>query len=84
MTQIRIQAEVRQVTGKKVRFLRREGIIPANLYGHGIASVPLQLEARALGNLVAEVSPADVISLKVGDAKRSKTVMLRGIHQDPG
>ena len=82
MTQIKIQAEVRQVTGKKVRFLRRQGIIPANLYGHGIASVPLQLEARALENLVAEVSPADVISLKVGDAKRSKTVMLRGTQYD--
>jgi len=80
--QAKIQAEVRQVTGKKVRFLRRQDIIPANLYGNGIVSVPLQIEAKALGDLVAEVSPADIISLKIGDAKRSKTVMLRGIQHD--
>ena len=30
-----VAAETRAVFGKKVRFLRREGLTPANIYGHG-------------------------------------------------
>ena len=35
--------ESRAVVGKKVKALRRGGIVPANIYGRGLDSVPVQL-----------------------------------------
>lgn len=73
----------RDVTGKKVRFLRREGVIPANLYGPGIESVPLQAETAALKRLLSKVGRNALISLKVDGDKKQHMVMLRDIQRDP-
>ena len=40
-TQIELSAEPRDVYGKHVRRLRRQGIIPANIYGHGASRAML-------------------------------------------
>ncbi len=40
MEKVIIQAEKRAVTGKKVKVLRREGKLPAVIYGHGIDPTP--------------------------------------------
>ena len=47
MERVELRAEKRTILGKKVKRLRREGIIPAVLYGHKIESVPLQVEERS-------------------------------------
>jgi large subunit ribosomal protein L25 len=73
----------RDVTGKKVRFLRREGVIPANLYGPGIESVPLQAETAVLKRLLLKVGRDALISLKVDGDKKPRMVMLRDIQRDP-
>jgi large subunit ribosomal protein L25 len=38
----------RELTRKKVKQLRREGIVPVHVYGHGVESLALQVEAGAL------------------------------------
>ncbi len=45
---VSIELEPRTVLGKKVKALRRSGIIPVNLYGAGIESRALQCEERTL------------------------------------
>ena len=42
-----VTAEPRKVVGKSVNTLRRQGLLPAVVYGHGKASQPIQLDARA-------------------------------------
>jgi len=37
-------AEERKVLGKEVKKLRREGLLPANVYGKNLASVALQVK----------------------------------------
>jgi ribosomal protein L25 (general stress protein Ctc) len=39
MDQIELNASRRDVLGKKVRFLRRQGITPVHVFGHGIRPV---------------------------------------------
>ncbi len=73
----------RDITGKKVRFLRREGLTPANLYGPGIESVPLQAETALLKRLLSKVGRNALISLKVDGDKKPRMVMLRDIQRDP-
>jgi large subunit ribosomal protein L25 len=82
MAQLELKAEKRTVTGKKVRQLRREGAIPAVVYGHKTKPLPLQLETRALDRVLTQAGMTQLISLRVG---RAKPVMAlpREVQRDP-
>ncbi len=73
----------RDISGKKVRFLRREGLTPANLYGPGIESIPLQAETAVFKSLLYKVGRNALISLRIDGDKKPKMVMLRDIQRDP-
>ena len=46
MQKVVLKATKREVLGKKVGALRRAGKLPAVLYGHGVESTPIMLDAR--------------------------------------
>jgi large subunit ribosomal protein L25 len=79
-THLELSAEPRDVFGKHVKRLRREGIIPANIYGHG-ASRAIQAPARALDRLLASGGRTGVIAIAVDG--RSETALLKGLQRDP-
>jgi large subunit ribosomal protein L25 len=83
MERIEIEAEKRDVIGRKVRALRRTGVTPANLYGHGIESVPLQVESKKLELMLAHMSMTDLIHLRIAGTKALKNVMVREIQKNP-
>ncbi len=72
----------REVLGKKVTKLRRQEIIPANIYGHGVESVAIQMPSEALGNLLRQVSRSDIINLRIADDKTPRLVFIRHIQRD--
>jgi large subunit ribosomal protein L25 len=78
-----LNASKREITGKKVRFLRREGIIPVNLYGHGIDSTPLQVDAKLFKQMLAQAGKTDLISLKMSDSKTPRNVLVREVQRNP-
>lgn len=45
---VSVQLETRDTIGKKVKALRRDGIVPVHLYGRGVESRSLQCQARTL------------------------------------
>jgi large subunit ribosomal protein L25 len=83
MKRLELEVSKRDITGKKVRFLRRQGIIPANIYGHGIDSTAINVDAKSLKHLLARVGSTDLISLKIDDIKNPLRVLVREIHRDP-
>ena len=44
-TKITLKAEERKLTGRKVKTLRQQGILPTNLFGKGIKSQSLQVKS---------------------------------------
>jgi len=83
MRKLELEVLKRDITGKKVRFLRRGGLIPCNVYGHGIDSVPVQVDARKLGHVLARAGGTDLISLKIGDSATAKKVIIREVQRNP-
>lgn len=83
MDKIELVAHKRDILGKKVRFLRRKGITPVNLYGHGVESTSLQIETPALKKALAQAGMTSLVHLKVGSAKRPHMAIVRGIQRDP-
>src|SRR4030042_3354476 len=78
-----LKATTREVVGKKVRLLRREGIIPVHLFGHGIESAALQCDAAELQRIMAEAGKTRLIGLKLDKAKNPRNVLLRETQRDP-
>ena len=83
MEQIELEATKREVTGKQVRFLRRKGVTPANMYGHGLDSVALQLDTKKLKQTLAKAGKTDLISLAVADSDAPVKVLIREVQKNP-
>ncbi len=82
MGQIELQATNREVLGKKVRFLRRQGITPTHLFGHDVESVALQCDAVQLKQVLAQAGKTRLLSLKIDKAKKPRNVVVREIQKD--
>lgn len=80
MNREEVTASKRDVLGKKVRFLRRKGLTPANVYGANMESVPLQIETSLLEQLIAGVGRNALVTLRI-DGKR-RVAMIRDIDRD--
>ncbi|TET37613.1 MAG: 50S ribosomal protein L25 [Dehalococcoidia bacterium] len=76
-----LKVKSRDTLGKKVRFLRRQGLTPANLYGPKTESIPLQVETSLLERLIATAGRNAIITLKVDGEPR--LAMIRDIQRDP-
>jgi large subunit ribosomal protein L25 len=83
MKGLELEALKREVTGKKVRFLRRQGFTPANVYGRGIDSIALQVDTKSLKQMLAHAGGTALISLKVGPTKKPVKVLLRDVQKNP-
>ncbi len=75
--------EPRQVTGKKVRALRRQGIVPANVFGRGLASVSVQAPHTELISLFRSVARNTIIDVEIAGESEKRSVVLRGIQRHP-
>ena len=77
-----LAAEPREVTGKKVAAIRREGRIPAVVFGHGIDSENLSLDAHEFDQLRRHVGQNALIDLSV-HGKKSRPVLIQGVQAHP-
>lgn len=77
-----VSAEPREVVGKKVSSLRRQGILPAVVYGAGHESQSIQLDARAFDELMRHTTRNTLLDLKVGKS-RALPALLQHVHEHP-
>jgi len=82
MEELKLNAARRDVLGKRNRFLRRQGITPAHLFGHSIESQSLQCDTAELKKIVAHAGETRLISLKIEGEKQPKRVFVREIQRD--
>ena len=83
MEQIELKVDARDTLGKKVRFLRRQGIMPVHVFGHGIESMALQCDSAELRHVLAEAGKTKLINLKIGKARKPRNVVVREIQRNP-
>ncbi|MFC1941115.1 50S ribosomal protein L25 [Chloroflexota bacterium] len=84
MDKIELQADTREILGKKVRFLRRQGITPVHIFGHNVESLALQCDSAQLRRVLAQTGQTGLISLKLDKVKEPRNVMVREIQREPG
>ncbi|MBK7124801.1 MAG: 50S ribosomal protein L25 [Dehalococcoidia bacterium] len=79
-----IQAAPRTVLGKKVAQLRRNGRLPANVYGRGIDSQAVDIDAREFARTIKSAGLRAMIQLSVEGESSPRYVILRGLARKGG
>ncbi|MFC2064124.1 50S ribosomal protein L25 [Chloroflexota bacterium] len=63
MDKIIVNATPRTVVGKQVRALRREGILPAVLYGPRMDSINVSLDERSATRILAKITASSLVTV---------------------
>lgn len=77
-----LKAEKRTVEGKKVKNLRRQGVIPANVYGKDIKSENLQINLKDFEKTYQEAGKTGIVELNF-DTGEPKNTLIRNVQKDP-
>lgn len=82
-----LAAEPRQITGKAVARLRRQGRLPAVVYGHGVPSSNLSLDAHEFDVLRRRLGANALVDLSVAGEKADPVlvheVQIHPVHRRP-
>jgi len=82
MDKLMLKVTNREILGKKVKHLRRQGITPVHLFGHGIESLALQCDTGELERVLAQAGHTELIGLKLDKEKKPRTVVVREFDRD--
>jgi large subunit ribosomal protein L25 len=77
-----LAAEPREITGKKVAVLRRQGRLPAVVFGHGISSENVTLDAHDFELLRRKAGQNALIDLSV-HGQKARPVLVHGVQVHP-
>lgn len=78
-----LTVERREVLGKKVAQLRRSGFTPANVYGHGVDSVSIQIETETMVKTLKTMLANEVIDLKINGESNTRPVVVQKVQRHP-
>jgi len=78
-----LKVSKREVLGKQVKKLREQGIIPANLYGHGKPSQAIQVEAKELLRAITQTGGGGLVFIKIGPRGRAHPAITREVQRHP-
>lgn len=79
----KVKVEKRKVTGHQVKKLRREGILPANIYGKKIKSMAVQLNLKDFLPVYQKVGETGVIEIQVAGDQKTRPVLIHNVQLDP-
>ncbi len=77
------QVQRRSVTGKRVATLRREGVLPANIYGRALDSVSVQLPYVEARDLLNAHGLNTLINIQVEGEAQTRPVVVRSVELEP-
>ena len=77
-----LSAQKRDIFGKILKRARREGRLPAVVYGEKDPSTSLFIDAREFGQVIKKAGETSIISLKI-EGEKDKDVLVHHIELDP-
>jgi large subunit ribosomal protein L25 len=85
MDKVTLVAEKRTLTGRKVKNLRAEGLIPANVFGKKIKSFSLQVAAKDFEQVFEKAGETGIVELSIKNGKKgeSSSVLISNVQKNP-
>jgi large subunit ribosomal protein L25 len=77
MEEVTIKAVKREVTGKQVKALRRQGLLPAVLYGRNFPPTPISLDLRDASHTLSHMTTSALVTVVLDGEKHLALVRER-------
>lgn len=77
-----LKVEKRKILGRKVKGLRKEGILPANIFGKKVKSLAVQLPEKEFLAVYKEAGETSIIDLAVAGEQKSRSVLVANLQTD--
>jgi large subunit ribosomal protein L25 len=81
---VALGAKPRSVLGKRVRHIRREGRLPANVFGKDVDSVAVELDAREFRRTIKSHGSRHLFDLSIEGEAKSRPVVIRALSRSGG
>ncbi len=75
-----LEAKKREIIGKQVKALRREGLLPAVIYGSDIEPMPLTLNTYDASQILSVTGANTLITIKIG--KEEHLALVRDLQRE--
>lgn len=82
MEKIKLKAGKREITGKKVSSLRRQGLIPVVLYGKGKDNLNLTVDKKEFDRAYRASGGSTIVQVDIDDEK-TKNVLIKDVMKNP-
>jgi large subunit ribosomal protein L25 len=81
MEKLTLTAQPRTVVGKKVKTLRKEGIVPGNIFGKDFKSTAIQISEKDFRKIFKEAGETGIVEVKVKD--QTYPALIHKVQKDP-
>lgn len=81
MKRLKLEVEKRKILGKKVKKLRREGVLPGNIYGKDVKSLAVQVPVKEFDKVYKEAGETGLVDLAVDSEVRP--ILIHNVQIDP-
>jgi len=78
-----LSAKIRKILGKKVKTLRKQGVIPAVLYGPKTKNLSLEINLKEFEKVYKEAGESSLVSLGIEGEKAKTIVLIHDVKKDP-
>jgi len=78
-----LEVKKREVTGRKVKNLRQDNILPASVYGSDVEPVNLKMDLHTVKDIFNRVGETSLIDLKIESEKKKRPVLMKNPQYDP-
>jgi large subunit ribosomal protein L25 len=72
----------REVLGKKVKALRRQGYTPANIFGHHVESKAVQIPTEELAQALKKLKRNEIVYLRL-DGEEARPAFVKHLQHNP-
>lgn len=83
MANLKLKVEKRKILGRKVKKLRQEGILPANIYGKKVNSQAVQVSLKEFEKVYQKAGETEIVDLFLDKEKTSRQVLIHNVQTHP-
>lgn len=80
---LQLAVEKRKIFGRKVKKLRREGFLPANIYGKKIKSLSVQLPLKDFLPIYQKAGETALVEVKISGEEKKRPILIYNVQLDP-
>lgn len=83
MNKFILKAQKRTLVGRKVKKLRHQGLIPANVFGHTVESQSIQVPAVDFARVYKDAGETSLIWLKIEGEDKERPTLIKALTNNP-